>query len=260
MNLSGPGPSPSTPTRWTPSSRLAAPALLGFLMEAAGHNADALGVSILQLAARNLTWMLSRLRVRLREHPGWRASLTVETWPSRPRQAVRPAGLPPAPRRAGDRRGGQRLAADRHWSGAGRCAPRARGTGPRMIHPERALEVDLDEAAAVPRSPRGRGARNGVVRALLRPGREPARHQPALRGVAAGEPARRSCWRPRCPASWTWISRTKWGPAIASSPAPHPWAAAPSPTPWCAWPTGWRWPARAPSGGRPPARAGPALP
>jgi acyl-ACP thioesterase len=65
-----------------PWFRLAAPALLGFLTEAAGHNADALGFSIPQLAARNLTWMLSRLRVRLREHPGWRDRLSVETWPS----------------------------------------------------------------------------------------------------------------------------------------------------------------------------------
>ncbi len=65
-----------------PNYRLALPALLGFLQEAAGHNADALGFNIPQLAARNLTWMLSRLRVRLREYPGWRASLTVESWPS----------------------------------------------------------------------------------------------------------------------------------------------------------------------------------
>jgi medium-chain acyl-[acyl-carrier-protein] hydrolase len=65
-----------------PWQRLATPALLGYLQEAAGHNADALGFSIPQLAARNLTWMLSRLRVRLREYPGWRASLCVETWPS----------------------------------------------------------------------------------------------------------------------------------------------------------------------------------
>jgi acyl-ACP thioesterase len=64
-----------------PHFRLSVSAYLGFLQEAAGHNAHALGFSIPQLQARNLTWMLSRLRVRLWVYPGWRKNLTVETWP-----------------------------------------------------------------------------------------------------------------------------------------------------------------------------------
>jgi len=82
VNLVWSGAFPIHTYELDPCFRLAAPAVLGFLQEAAGHNADALGFSIPQLAAQNLTWMLSRLRVRLREYPGWRASLSVETWPS----------------------------------------------------------------------------------------------------------------------------------------------------------------------------------
>jgi medium-chain acyl-[acyl-carrier-protein] hydrolase len=65
-----------------PELRLSIPALAGFLQEAAGHNAHAQGYSFLQLLEKNLTWMLSRLRLRLRELPGWKAQLTVQTWPS----------------------------------------------------------------------------------------------------------------------------------------------------------------------------------
>ena len=64
-----------------PHFRLSVSAYLGFLQEAAGHNAHSLGFSIPQLQARNLTWMLSRLRVRMGVYPGWKESLTVETWP-----------------------------------------------------------------------------------------------------------------------------------------------------------------------------------
>jgi acyl-ACP thioesterase len=82
MNLVWSGAFPIHTYEVDPCFRLSLPALLGFLQEAAGHNADELGFNIPQLASRNLTWMLSRLRLRLREHPGWRAVLTVETWPS----------------------------------------------------------------------------------------------------------------------------------------------------------------------------------
>jgi acyl-ACP thioesterase len=81
MNLVWSGAFPIHTYEVDPCFRLALPALLGFLQEAAGHNADDLGFSIPQLAPRNLTWMLSRLRLRLREHPGWRAVLMVDTWP-----------------------------------------------------------------------------------------------------------------------------------------------------------------------------------
>jgi acyl-ACP thioesterase len=132
-----------------PWQRLAVPALLGFLVEAAGHNADALNFSIPQLASRNLTWMLSRLRLRLREHPGWRAGLTVETWPSGLDRlfALREFRLYHEGRVIGEatsawllidsvRRRPVRPGNAADWSG--------------MIHPERALAADLEKLPPFP--------------------------------------------------------------------------------------------------------------
>jgi acyl-ACP thioesterase len=61
---------------------LAAAALSGFLQEAAGHHAGALGVGLESLMARGLTWVLVRQRI---ENPvpivlGDR--LEIETWPA----------------------------------------------------------------------------------------------------------------------------------------------------------------------------------
>ena len=138
-----------------PCFRLAVPSLLGFLMEAAGHNADALGFSIPQLAARNLTWMLSRLRLRLREHPGWRASLLVDTWPSGLNRlfALRDFRLALEGRVIGEaasawllidtiRRRPVRPENAADWSG--------------MVHPERALAVDMDRLPPFPEHPGAR--------------------------------------------------------------------------------------------------------
>jgi medium-chain acyl-[acyl-carrier-protein] hydrolase len=139
-----------------PWQRLAAPALLGFLMEAAGNNADALGFSIPQLAARNLTWMLSRLRLRLRELPGWRADLVVETWPSGLSRlfALRDFRLRLYGRAIGEaasawllidtvRRRPVRPENAADWSG--------------MIRPERVSAADLERLAAFPDAPGGGG-------------------------------------------------------------------------------------------------------
>jgi medium-chain acyl-[acyl-carrier-protein] hydrolase len=65
-----------------PAQRLSIFALACFLQEAAGHNAHGMGFSPMQLMERGLTWVLSRLRIRLRELPGWKAQITVQTWPS----------------------------------------------------------------------------------------------------------------------------------------------------------------------------------
>lgn len=64
------------------AERLSISALAGFLQEAAGHNAHSLGFSPMQLLERDRTWVLSRLRLRLRELPGWQAQVAVQTWPS----------------------------------------------------------------------------------------------------------------------------------------------------------------------------------
>lgn len=152
MNLVWSGAFPIHTYEVDPSFRLAVPALLGFLMEAAGHNADALGFSIPQLAARNLTWMLSRLRVRLREHPGWRASLLVDTWPCGLNRlfALRDFRLALEGRVIGEaasawllidtiRRRPVRPENAADWSG--------------MIHPERALAADMDRLPPFPEPP-----------------------------------------------------------------------------------------------------------
>jgi len=65
-----------------PAQRLSICALACFLQEAAGHNAHGLGFSPMQLIERGLTWVLSRLRIRLLELPGWKEQIAVQTWPS----------------------------------------------------------------------------------------------------------------------------------------------------------------------------------
>ena len=62
---------------------IATPAsLCNYLQEAAGNHAFALKVSVEQLHDRNLTWMLSRLRLEMDRLPSWRDTVVVETWPS----------------------------------------------------------------------------------------------------------------------------------------------------------------------------------
>ena len=161
MNLVWSGAFPIHTYEVDPRFRLAVPALLGFLQEAAGHNADALGFSIPQLAARNMTWMLSRLRVRLREHPGWRASLVVETWPAGLERlfALRDFRL-----RLDGRVIGEAASA---WllMDLGRrrpVRPESAADWSEMIHPERALEVDLAKLPPFPEVP-GKGAREAEL-------------------------------------------------------------------------------------------------
>jgi acyl-ACP thioesterase len=62
--------------------QLAVPALTGFLGEAAGHHATALGVGLDVLMARGLTWVLVRQRIEVLRAPRLHEELEVETWPS----------------------------------------------------------------------------------------------------------------------------------------------------------------------------------
>ncbi|HET6440285.1 MAG TPA: acyl-ACP thioesterase domain-containing protein [Anaeromyxobacter sp.] len=62
--------------------QLSVPALTGFLAEAAGRHATALGVGIDALMNRGLTWVLVRQRVEVLRAPRLHEELTVETWPS----------------------------------------------------------------------------------------------------------------------------------------------------------------------------------
>jgi acyl-ACP thioesterase len=61
---------------------LSVPALAGFLGEAAGRHADALGVGMEALMARGLTWVLARQRFEVAAPPRLGERLEVETWPS----------------------------------------------------------------------------------------------------------------------------------------------------------------------------------
>ena len=149
MNLVWSGSFPIHTYELDPWQRLSASALLGFLQEAAGSNADSLGFSIPQLADRNLTWMLSRLRVRMREYPGWRTSVTVETWPSGLAKlfALRDFRLRCDGRQIGEaasawllidtgRRRPVRPEGAADWSG--------------MVRPERALQADISKLPDLP--------------------------------------------------------------------------------------------------------------
>lgn len=82
------------PARWTEEcpvrafevdarERLTLPALCNFLQEAASNHAHALGLDVHQLhEGHQVTWVLSRLRVKVMKYPRWRDRVRVETWPS----------------------------------------------------------------------------------------------------------------------------------------------------------------------------------
>ena len=63
-------------------SKIKIDALLGFLMESAAAHAAALGVSVFDLAEKNLTWVLSRYHIRIRRYPEFGETVTVRTWPA----------------------------------------------------------------------------------------------------------------------------------------------------------------------------------
>lgn len=60
---------------------LAPAALAGYLQEAAGRSADALGFGVAELNRRGATWVLARERIVLDQPIRWGETLTVETWP-----------------------------------------------------------------------------------------------------------------------------------------------------------------------------------
>ena len=61
---------------------LAAPALSGWLQEAAGHHAEVLGVGVEVLMSRGLTWVLLRQRVEVERPLVLGDDVEVTTWPS----------------------------------------------------------------------------------------------------------------------------------------------------------------------------------
>ena len=57
--------------------------LLNYLQDSAGEHAGRLGLSVLDLFKRNMTWVLSRYHVLVHRYPGLGERLEVTTWPSR---------------------------------------------------------------------------------------------------------------------------------------------------------------------------------
>jgi len=56
--------------------------LLNYLQEAASTHAARLGVSVVDLFPKNLTWVLSRYHIQIFSYPSWGETLQLNTWPS----------------------------------------------------------------------------------------------------------------------------------------------------------------------------------
>jgi len=56
--------------------------LLNYLQDAAGDHAGRLGLSVLDLIKRNMTWVLSRYHILVHRYPAMGELLEVTTWPS----------------------------------------------------------------------------------------------------------------------------------------------------------------------------------
>ena len=62
--------------------RLSIPSVFNLLQDAASSHALKLGVSVPQLLAGNHTWVLSRIYLKMNQHPGWGDTIQIHTWPS----------------------------------------------------------------------------------------------------------------------------------------------------------------------------------
>ena len=56
--------------------------MANFFQEVAYHHAGELGWGYEDMKSRNVTWVLSRMRIRMTRFPVWNDRITVETWPS----------------------------------------------------------------------------------------------------------------------------------------------------------------------------------
>ncbi|MBP5790701.1 MAG: hypothetical protein J6W80_00370, partial [Kiritimatiellae bacterium] len=59
------------------------PAILNLLQEAASLNAEELGFSKTNFSAagENISWVLTRLKVRMTRYPRWEETVRIVTWP-----------------------------------------------------------------------------------------------------------------------------------------------------------------------------------
>lgn len=56
--------------------------IFNFLQEVASDHAALLGASVVDLFARNLTWVLSRYHIKIERYPVWGQKIKINTWPS----------------------------------------------------------------------------------------------------------------------------------------------------------------------------------
>ena len=66
----------------SPDGRLSVPSVFNLLQDIASSHALDLGVAISQLLTGKLTWVLSRIFLKMTSYPEWRDSVEIYTWPS----------------------------------------------------------------------------------------------------------------------------------------------------------------------------------
>jgi medium-chain acyl-[acyl-carrier-protein] hydrolase len=126
--------------------------LCGFLQETAGRNAEQLGVTVPQLMEHGLTWVLSRLLVRVHAYPRWWEKVVIETWPAGFHRlfALRDWRI---------FRGDELLAvATSAWlmvelESRRPVRPQNHGDWARRVHPERAIPLTLEKLGATEEAP-----------------------------------------------------------------------------------------------------------
>ena len=64
------------------ANHVSLPTLCNYLQEIAGLNADSLGWGIRKLQDEGLTWMLSRLHLKVERYVPWGEKILLRTWPS----------------------------------------------------------------------------------------------------------------------------------------------------------------------------------
>ena len=65
-----------------PDGRIRLASYLNYFQEAAGEHAAILGVSVTDLLAKSLTWVISRYHVRIWRYASWTETVSLTTWPS----------------------------------------------------------------------------------------------------------------------------------------------------------------------------------
>ncbi len=65
-----------------PSLKLTIRSICNFIQDAPAEQVFSWGLAVPQLLERNLTWMLSRLLIRMESYPSRKQGFVVQTWPS----------------------------------------------------------------------------------------------------------------------------------------------------------------------------------